>query len=407
VLPRGTAIYSNRDTRAMGIPGFAGGTTQLPPGAGPFIALLRAAGLWKSTGGGSSMGPKTQADSVGWRDFTNQGTQAMQTAADRTGAAFEKTAAEVNKTFESALQSVPGLFGTSSVTADDMRKSQLGMYQPKADEYLRQLSDEVLNGNDWGSNVDIKDAAKRAGIDPNLPNDIILELVKEAWNNSSLFAEGKNLDLINTDAVKAAIEQQQKQLSGQASLKMLFGINDENLQQQSEALGQGLAAVFGGASETDAVKGAGATIMAGITTGLSDPGAAATAVAGMANAMKTAQGTPENQAALYDNGYGAYGSWSKGWAAAAAAAPIVPPGGGTTPPGTTPPGRAIGTGFWGGGWMTVHANENIYAPRGTEVRNAREGARSGVTVVNNVTINSKIDKEAFLSEMSRRIRRAS
>jgi hypothetical protein len=230
-----------------------------------------------------------------------------------------------------------------------------------------------------------------------------LELVKEAWNNSSLFAEGKNLDLINTDAVKAAIEQQQKELSGQASLKAMFGITDENLQQQSEALGQGLAAVFGGASETDAVKASGTALMAGITAGLSDPGAASTAVAGMADAMKTAQGTPEAQTALYDNGYGAYGAWSKGWAAAAAAAPITPPGGGTTPPGTTPPGRAVGTGFWQGGWMAVHANETIYAPRGTQVRNARESGRGGVTVINNVTIASQIDKEAFLADIARRI----
>jgi len=268
----------------------------------------------------------------------------------------------------------------------------------------------VMNGKDWGAGVDIKDAAKRAGIDPNLPNDIILELVKEAWNNSSLFAEGKNLDLINTDAVKAAIEQQQKELSGQASLKMLFGINDENLQQQSEALGQGLAAVFGGASETDAVKGAGSALMAGITTGLSDQTAASTAVNTMAGAMKTAIGTPENQTALYDNGYASWGAWGKGLAAAAAAAPLPMPGGGQGPatnPNTTPPGRAVGTGFWQGGWMTVHANETLYAPRGTQVRNAREGARSGVTVINNVTIASQIDKEAFLSEMSRRIRRAS
>ncbi len=410
VLPRGTAIYSNRDTRAMGVPGFAGGTTQLPPGAGPFIALLRAAGLWKSVDSSGGMGPKTQAESAGWRDFTNQGTEAMQTAADRTGAAFEETAAKVNKTFESALQSVPGLFGTSQVTADDMKKSKLGLYQPKADEYLRQLSDEVMNGKDWGAGVDIKDAAKRAGIDPNLPNDIILELVKEAWNNSSLFAEGKNLDLINTDAVKAAIEQQQKELSGQASLKALFGITDENLQAQSEALGQGLAAVFGGASETDAVKGAGSALMAGITTGLSDQTAASTAVNTMAGAMKTAIGTPENQTALYDNGYASWGAWGKGLAAAAAAAPLPMPGGGQGPatnPNTTPPGRAVGTGFWQGGWMTVHANETLYAPRGTQVRNAREGARGGVTVINNVTIASQIDKEAFLSEMSRRIRRAS
>ena len=169
VLPGGTAIYSNRDTRAMGIPGFAGGTTQLPPGAGPFIALLRAAGLWKNVDSSGGMGPKTQAESAGWRDFTQQGTQAMQTAADRTGAAFEKTAASVNKTFESALQSVPGL--VRHIASHRRRHAQIavGIYQPKADEYLRQLSDEVMNGKDWGAGVDIKDAAKRAGIDPNLP----------------------------------------------------------------------------------------------------------------------------------------------------------------------------------------------------------------------------------------------
>lgn len=409
VLPRGTAIYSNRDTRAMGIPGFAAGTTQLPPGAGPFIALLRAAGLWKSTGGGAAMGPKTQADSVGWRDFTNQGTQAMQTAADRTGAAFEETAAKVNKTFESALQSVPGLFGTSQVTADDMKKSKLGLYQPKADEYLRQLSDEVMNGKDWGAGVDIKDAAKRAGIDPNLPNDIILELVKEAWNNSSLFAEGKNLDLINTDAVKAAIEQQQKELSGQASLKALFGITDENLQAQSEALGQGLAAVFGGASETDTVKGAGTALFAKTMAGFSDPATAAAGVKGMADSIVTATGTPENQTALYDAGEAGYSAYYHGWNAAANAAPIVPPGGGTGGTGTTtPPGKAVGVGFWQGGWMQVHANETLYAPRGTTVRNARESARGGgTTIVNHVTINRQIDEAALLARLARQVRRAS
>lgn len=410
VLPRGTAIYNNRDTRAImggGVPHFAGGTTQLPPGAGPFIALLRAAGLWKSSDSGGGMGPKTQAESKGWHDFTTQGTEAMQTAADRTGAAFEETAAKVNKTFESALQGVPGLFGTSQVTGDQMRMAGMGVPQNFADDYVRRLSDEVLNGVDW-EGVDIGDAAKRAGIDPNLPADVILELFKNAWNDSSLFANSANTDLINKDAVKAAIEQQQKELSGQANIKALFGITDENLQQQSEALGQGLAAVFGGAADTDAIKAAGATVLEGMGKGLTDTSGAAKNVAGMADAMKTAIGTPENQSALYDNGYAAYAPWAKGFAAAAAAAPITPPGGGSGSGGTTPPpGKAIGTGFWQGGWMTVHANETLYAPRGTQVRNARESARGGVTVVNHVTINSQIDKEAFLSEMSRRIRRAS
>lgn len=355
-------------------------------------------------GSGAAMGPKTQADSVGWRDFTNQGTQAMQTAADRTGAAFEETAAKVNKTFESALQSVPGLFGTSQVTADDMRKSQLGLYQPKADEYLRQLSDEVMNGKDWGAGVDIKDAAKHTrALTRTYPTTSFWSLEEEAWNNSSLFAEGKNLDLINTDAVKAAIEQQQKELSGQASLKALFGITDENLQAQSEALGQGLAAVFGGASETDTVKGAGTALFAKTMAGFSDPATAAAGVKGMADSIVTATGTPENQTALYDAGEAGYSTYYHGWNAAASAAPIVPPGGGTGGTGTTtPPGKAVGVGFWQGGWMQVHANETLYAPRkATGAQRPRERAHGGgTTIVNHVTINRKIDEAALLARLA-------
>ena len=400
-LPRGARILSNPDSMRM-IGQNAGGTTQLPPGAGPIVALLGSLGLWKSAGAGAQIGPKTADQARGWQDFTQKGVQAMQTAADRTGAAFEDTAKKVNQTFESALQGVPGLFGTSQVTADDMRKSQLGLYQPKADEYLRQLSDEVLNGKEWGDKVDIKDAAARAGIDPNLPNDIILELVKEAWNNSSLFAEGKNLDLINTDAVKAAIEQQQKELSGQASLKALFGIADENLQAQSEALGQGLAAVFGGASETDAVKGAGTALFAQTLTGFTDPATAAAGVKGMADSIVSATGTPENQAALYDAGEAGYDTYYHGWVAKANAAPIVPPGGGTGAMGpvTNPAGNALGTPFWRGGWTVAgeYGPELLNLPGGTSIYDAptsqrmRRGARPMV-VNQTFIVNDKLMAE--------------
>jgi len=402
-LPRGARILSNPDSMRM-IGQNAGGTTQLPPGAGPIVALLGSLGLWKSAGAGAQIGPKTADQARGWQDFTQKGVQAMQTAADRTGAAFEDTAKKVNQTFESALQGVPGLFGTSSVTADDMRKSQLGLYQPKADEYLRQLSDEVLNNKEWGDKVDIKDAAKRAGIDPNLPNDIILELVKEAWNNSSLFAEGKNLDLINTDAVKAAIEQQQKELSGQASLKALFGINDENLQKQSEALGAGLASVFGGASETDAVKGAGTALFAKTMVGFTDPGVAAAGVKGMADSIVTATGTPENQAALYDAGGAGYDTYFNGWKAKANAAPIVPPGGGsgTAPPGGTPPaGNALGTPSWRGGWTVAgeYGPELLNLPGGTSIYDAptsqrmRRGGMRPMVVNQTFVVNDKLMAE--------------
>jgi hypothetical protein len=54
----------------------------------------------------------------------------------------------------------------------------------------------------------------------------------------------------------------------------------------------------------------------------------------------------------------------------------------------------------------VHANETLYAPRGTTVRNARESARGGgTTIVNHVTINRQIDEAALLARLARQVRR--
>jgi hypothetical protein len=213
----------------------------------------------------------------------------QESAAKRAGKELESAAKRAGNELNSALQSVPGLFSASKVTQDQIDSAKAGIPQNFADDFLRRLRDVADNGtkrNDVSLDQ-ARQALQNIGINPSDDVKQLVRQIEEAWNNSSLFAEGKNLDLINTDAVKAAIEQQQKELSGQASLKAMFGITDENLQQQSEALGQGLAAVFGGASETDAVKASGTALMAGITAGLSDPGAASTAVAGMADAMKT------------------------------------------------------------------------------------------------------------------------
>lgn len=409
ILPRGTQILSNRDTRALyggNTPHFAEGTTQIPAG---LRGLLAAIGLWVPQAGGPQYGPPTREEAMGWRNFQRQGTQAMQETAKATGEAFESAAKDTNDAFKSALGSVPGLFGTSQVTADQMKMAELGVPQNFADDYLRQLSDEVLNGVDW-EGVDITDAANRAGIDPNLPANVILELFKNAWNDSSLFANSANLDLINQDAVKAAIEQQQKELVGKANIMQLFGITDENLSSQADALGAGLASVFGQAADTDAMKAAGVQAFAAIGEGFGDNNTAVSAVGGMAAAVTTATGTPENQTALEDAGKAAAFAYYDGWKSfMAEAAPPPPTGstGNTAPIGPSlPPGKAVGVGYWAGGWMAVHAGETIYAPRGTAVQTAYESARNGgSTVINNyVTINRAIDEEAFLARMARRLR---
>ena len=412
-LPRGTQIFNGRDTKALlraGIPGFAEGTTDIP---GWLQRGLTAIGLWVPQQQARQYGPPTREEAYGtWRKIEQKGTEALQGTAKQAGDAFEDAAKNTNDAFKSALQNVPGLFGTSQVTGDQMKMAELGVPQNFADDYLRRLSDEVLNGVDW-EGVDITDAANRAGIDPNLPANVILELFKNAWNDSSLFANAGNLDLINQDAVKAAIEQQQKELQGKANVLQLFGITDKNLQEQSDALGAGLASVFGKAAESDAMKAAGTQAFAAIGAGFSDNNTAVAAVGGMAKAVITATGTPENAAALEDAGKAAAFAYYGGWKSFMSEAAPPPPGGNTTPIGPAPapaaaPGRAVGVGYWAGGWMTVHANETIYAPRGTSVQTARESAEGGRMVVNNnnyITINRAIDEEAFLARMARRLQR--
>ena len=408
-LPRGARILSNQDSKQM-IGQLAEGTTDIP---GWLERGLTALGLWIPQQQARQYGPPTREEAYGtWRKIEQKGTEALQQTAKKAGDAFEDAAKNTNDAFKSALQSVPGLFGTSQVTGDQMRMAELGVPQNFADDYLRRLSDEVLNGVDW-EGVDITDAANRAGIDPNLPANVILELFKNAWNDSSLFANAGNLDLINQDAVKAAIEQQQKELQGKANVLQLFGITDKNLQEQSDALGAGLASVFGKAAESDAMKAAGTQAFAAIGAGFSDNNTAVAAVGGMAKAVITATGTPENAAALEDAGKAAAFAYYGGWKSFMSEAAPPPPGGNTTPIGPAPapaaaPGRAVGVGYWAGGWMTVHANETIYAPRGTSVQTARESAEGGRMVVNNnnyITINRAIDEEAFLARMARRLQR--
>lgn len=127
---------------------------------------------------------------------------------------------------KAALEGVPGLYGTSDVTAEDMRDAELGIYEEKADEYLRQLRDEIRNGKDYPG-VDVRDAAARLGLDPNLDPEIILRKFEEAWADSSLFAGGANLDLINEEAVQRELDQQRKAKEGRDAIAAYFGLPTE------------------------------------------------------------------------------------------------------------------------------------------------------------------------------------
>lgn len=232
-LPRGTEIYSHENAmRMMGgaaanfgksdkltwIGANADGTTNPPT-------------VWP--GGGSSFAPNYNQRLA---DFGGKFQQAGDKVATKIQRQMEAAAKKHRQELESALESVPGLFGTSPVTQQQMDLAALGIPQNFADDWIRRLTDEVVNGVDWAG-VDIKDAAIRAGLDPSLPAKAILELVKQQWNDSSFFAGGKNTDLINQEAVQKALQRQADAASGKAALMNLFGITPEQATGQAVALG--------------------------------------------------------------------------------------------------------------------------------------------------------------------------
>ncbi len=170
--------------------------------------------------------------------------RAWEGAAKSAASDFEKAAEQAAQAFEGALRKVPGLFGTSSVTGEQMAGAAAGVPQEFADNYLRRLADEVAGARDW-EGIDIRDAAARAGIDPNLPQDMILEQVRAAWSDSSLFAGGKNMDLITgfggLDAIKANIARQDASASGeQALIDFLAGQGLGTAKPADEATAAGL-----------------------------------------------------------------------------------------------------------------------------------------------------------------------
>jgi archaellum component FlaC len=155
------------------------------------------------------------------RRAREEAARAWESAAKKTASEFERAAEQAAAAFESALRKVPGLFGTSSVTGEQMAGAAAGVPQEFADNYLRRLADEVAGNKDW-EGIDIQDAARRAGIDGNLPEEQILAQFQAAWSDSSLFAGGRNIDLITEygglDAIRANLARQEAGASGQQAL---------------------------------------------------------------------------------------------------------------------------------------------------------------------------------------------
>lgn len=137
----------------------------------------------------------------------------------------ERVWAQAAQAFEGKLRRVPGLFGTSDVTADQMKLAALGVPQNFADNYLRRLEDEVRNKKDYPG-VSLAEASGLAGIDQSLPREAQLMLFRQKWADQSLFANKDAIRLIDRGAFNEEMLRQQAQEQGTANILAEFGLNE-------------------------------------------------------------------------------------------------------------------------------------------------------------------------------------
>ena len=379
VLPAGADVIPNDKTMRM-IPGFAEGT---PGAASPF------SGLSSSFGNAGDLAGMSAAKAI--KDASKELTKSLK---------------EVIGDLEDAIRSTPGVFGTSKVTADQMRMAELGVPQQFGDDYLRRLTDEVINGVNWAG-VDIKEAAAAAGIDPNLPAQAILEMFRAAWADSSLFANPENLRFINTDAVKAQMERQQASEAGKSNIMALFGIGDDQLVAEIAGLGMEISTGLQTYLGEQGMGPVGAQAATGIGAGMAENGTPMGT--GMVSGFMNWMTSPDGLTAIAGMGDGLVANLNQAFKKAAPGYDwTVPAGQGQPAPNApTPPGFASGTSWFRGGWALVgeQGPELVRLPGGSGVLNAGEtaAAMGGVNVVVNAAVSQPHDIELLARRVARMI----
>jgi hypothetical protein len=226
------------------------------------------------------------------------------TATRRAGDSAQR-ASDGLRDLESALGKIPGLFGTTEVTDEDLALGD--GYQNKADEYLRRLRDEVQNGKDW-EGVDIGDAAAALGLDPAMAAEEILNAFQAAWEDSSLFANPENMKFIDMEAVQRSLERQQDAAQGEKNLKALFGIGNDADVAAVAALGLEVQSGLAGWLTENGMEDAGARLAEALAVGLKTDDMGEATASGLQSYVASGDG----QEAFYAIGYEAGGATAQG-----------------------------------------------------------------------------------------------
>lgn len=154
--------------------------------------------------------------------------QEQERSAKRAGKELESAAKKAGQELKSALDKVPGLFRRTQVTEQDVKFSEAGVYQDKADEYLRRLQAEVEQGKDIFPDVDIesaKQSLRDLGVQVADDSKVAFEQFADAYESGLLFADPANIEkYINKDAVEREMELQKKAEEGRNNVYKAFGV---------------------------------------------------------------------------------------------------------------------------------------------------------------------------------------
>lgn len=208
-------------------------------------------------------------------------------AAARSVGGLGDSAKKAADELETALRGVPGLFGTSSVTSGDMAKAAAGLPVNFADDYVRRVGDELLNGVNL-ADIDPAEVAASLGMDPSVPAELIYNELVRQWGSGEYFANPDNVAKINWTAVQAKLDQDARAVLGESNIlagAIAAGITLESMAPVATAT---VAGMTGALAESNL----------GAATG-------ATAIAAMA--------TPDAIEKFEASGASAAGSWMNGW----------------------------------------------------------------------------------------------
>lgn len=145
----------------------------------------------------------------------------QESAAKRAANEWEQAMKKAAQEFETAIKNIPGLFSRSQVTERQLKLADAGVDQNFADDFLRRLQKEIESGEDIWPDVSIeqaREAMRKVGIQAVDDSQLAFEQLVEAWESGLLFSDKSNLELINAEAVKAALELQEKAKQGQQNI---------------------------------------------------------------------------------------------------------------------------------------------------------------------------------------------